>query len=103
MVPIGSPVDESVQKLDHTAVVPCEFLAFFSVSIFFERLYPLRVQSIFGHSLKDFDLIVGGFKVMWCGFLDFKGHVGVKFEIFTEPDSGKVAPTHFFNDNVTVN
>ena len=67
-----------------------------------KRLNPLGVICFIGDFLENFNLIIGGLKIMGRTFHDFNSNVVPVLEIFSEPNCRKVAPAQFLHQDVSV-
>ena len=63
---------------------------------------PSRVLMMLLNLLQNLNFIECCFHVVRATFLNLNGNVGIVLEILAEPDSGKMAPAKFLNNDVPV-
>jgi hypothetical protein len=107
MVAIRSLIEEGIEEVQDMAVISIVLLLV--LLILSEGLYPLRIERILSHFLKNFNLwlsdeylIIGSLEIVLRTLHDFDGNVGGVLEIFGQPDSREVSPAQFLNEYIPI-
>lgn len=72
------------------------------ILIALDALHPLWILNVLGYLLQNLHFIVGGFDVVRSTLHDLDSDVVVVLEVASEPDSRKVSPTQFLNEDIPV-
>ena len=103
---VGATVDEGVKQLHSMTVFDgIATLALKSILIFLELLYifdEVLPESIPRHDIQNFDFIICRLLVVRGTLLHLQSHVGVIMSVSGKPNSRKVAPAEFLDNDVSV-
>lgn len=70
--------------------------------IVLDRFFPPFGFPIGGYLVENIYLVIGGFNVVLRTLLHFKCYIAVVSKIFCQPNSRKMTPTEFLNNNISV-
>lgn len=70
--------------------------------IVLDGILPLLGFPIGGYLVKNIYLVIGSLNVVLRTLLHFECHIAVVSQIFCQPNSRKMTPTEFLNNNISV-
>jgi hypothetical protein len=109
MFSILTLVSKRIEELDIETVSCSNLFCPFnpSIPVFFcvvlvNRVFPLFCFPCCRYNIKNLNFIVGSFYIMRGTFLEFESYLGIVDFIFGKPYSGKMSPSKFLNDNISI-